>query len=132
MGNAQVLGKAAPKEPADVVENVANRSFLLAAVAIALAVCVTAGIAATRGRFEQLIVEFEMDVPTVTAVALSPLFPVALAVLVALTIVKELIPGIDPIANHWNRGVTCLALVALAIYVIGVASPLMSLIQALS
>jgi len=132
MGDEKVLAKAVPKKPAPLDDRVGRRSLLLAAVAIVLASCVALGVAVTRSRFVELFTEFEVDLPSLTLIVLNPAFPIGLAVLVALTIIKELIPSLGPIANVWNGGLILLTLVALALYLFGVFAPLMSLIEALS
>lgn len=132
MGNEKVLAKPVPKKTAPLDDRVGRRSLLLAAVAILLASCVTLGIAVTRGRFVELFTEFEIDVPSVTLIVLSPAFPIGLTALIALTIIKELIPSLGPIANAWNVGLVLLTLVVMVAYVISIFDPLMSMIEALS
>jgi hypothetical protein len=132
MGNEKILAKPVPKKTAPLDDTVGRRSLLLAAVAILLASCVTLGIAVTRGRFVELFTEFEIDVPSVTLIVLSPAFPIGLTALIALTIIKELIPSLGPIANAWNVGLVLLTLVVMVAYVISIFDPLMSMIEALS
>jgi uncharacterized BrkB/YihY/UPF0761 family membrane protein len=109
-----------------------RRPALLAVVAIGLGVLVLALIVATRGRFQQLIAEFEIALPFVTLVALSPLLPAILAVIVAVTVAKECWPRRRSLADVWNGSVLCLALFSAAVYVVGIFSPLMKLIEGLS
>jgi hypothetical protein len=109
-----------------------SRSILLAVVAIGLAIFDTTVIVATRSRFHQLFAEFEIPESPVTSLALGPVFPIVLAVIVTVTVAKEWIPQFGSIANVWNRSVVCLALTSLVVYVLGVFAPLMKLIESLS
>jgi uncharacterized BrkB/YihY/UPF0761 family membrane protein len=109
-----------------------RRSALLAVVTLGLGVLVLALIVATRGRFQQLIADFEIPASLVTSVALSPVLPSILAVILAATAAKEWLPRFRSLADVWNGSVLCLALASAVVYVVGVFSPLMQLIEGLS
>ena len=108
------------------------RSILLAVVSIGLAILVEGIIVGTRGRFAELISDLDIRLSPVTPFALGPVLPILLATAVALTVAKELNPRFRSIADAWNGSVVCLALACLALYLIGVFAPLMTLIKSLS
>jgi hypothetical protein len=109
-----------------------HRSILLAILAIAAASSSAMIIMVTRGRFEQLIAEFEIPASMVTSFALGPVLPAILALTAALTIAKECLERFKPIANVWNGSVVFVSIACLSIYAMGIFNPLMSLITSLS
>jgi uncharacterized membrane protein len=133
MDSEMAVRKAVPEKQAERdAKGSRSRSMLLAVVAIGLAICVATVIVATRSRFHQMYAEFEIPVSPVTSFALGPVFPIVLAVIVTVTVAKEWIPQFGSIANVWNGSVVCLALASLAVYVVGVFAPLMTMIESLS
>jgi cytochrome c biogenesis protein CcdA len=79
-----------------------------------------------------LIAEFQVAFSPITSFALGLALPISLVIVVAATIAIELLTERHSVKNAWNATAICLALACLAAYIIGVASPLMVLIEGLS
>jgi hypothetical protein len=123
----------APVTPTSDEQSVPRlRRRWLAVLAIAAATLVEVVILATRGRFMEMFIEFELPLPQVALLALGPALPAALAVILVATIAKEFMPRWGAVADLWNVGVVCLSLIGLGLYVAGIFAPLMDLMEALS
>ena len=109
-----------------------RRSLLRFVVACATGLFVLSIISASRGRFLHLIAEFQVAFSPITSFALGIALPISLVIVVAATIAIELLTERHSVKNAWNATAICLELACLAAYIIGVASPLMVLIEGLS
>jgi hypothetical protein len=107
-------------------------SIALAVCAIGLCVFAAMAIVASRGKFSRMIDEFAIDVSVVTEFALGPLLPAMLVVISLATIAKEFVPAFRAGRDAGNFVVLLLGAIALAIYVVGIFSPLLTLIAGLS
>jgi hypothetical protein len=121
------------KQPAEERAQIrSGKSRFLAVVAIGLASLVAAIVAASRGRFRELIAEFDIPLSMLTSFAVGPVLPVFLATIVVITVAKEFMPLRGSVVNLWNGCAICLAAAGLAIYLAGVFAPLLTLIKSLS
>jgi hypothetical protein len=107
-------------------------SIALAVVSIGLCVLAEGAILVSRLRFSRLIDEFEMNVSVITRFAIGPVLPALLAIVILVAIGKEFVPGTRPALDACNLVILLVGAVCLAIYVVGVFAPLMSLIDSLS
>lgn len=117
---------------AEPVKEAPGRSLLLLIVAFGLGLVVVAFIGASRARFRHLIEEFEIAPPLLTSFALGAALPVLLGLLLVATAAKECVPGQARMKNLWHAIVIGVTLAFLAVYIAGVFSPVMMLIESLS
>jgi hypothetical protein len=117
---------------ATIVNESSQRSFLRFAVACGIGLFVLFVIGGSRGQFGRLLVEFELPISPMTSWALGLVLPIVLALVVSATVAIELVAKRATTRNAWNATAICLALACLAAYIIGVALPLIQLIQGLS
>lgn len=109
-----------------------RRSRSLGVVAIGLGIFATLVIATNRGKFQSLVVEFELSPSLLTSAIVSPAFALALLVITALTIAKEFVPRAYSIADTWNAVVIGVAIASLVMFMVAVFVPLVKLIESLS
>lgn len=109
-----------------------RRSFVRFAVACATALLVLSIIGASHGWIVHAVVGFKIRIPPMASFALGLVLPISLVVILVATVAIELLTERHSVKNAWNATAICLALACLAAYIIGVAFPLMSLIEGLS
>ena len=107
-------------------------SIVLAVVSVGLCVLVEGAILVSRHVLSRAIDDFQVSVSVITRAALSPLFPMLLAIVVVAGICKEFVPGSRSASDKCNLVILLIGLSCLAIYVVGIFVPLMSLIGSLS
>ncbi len=106
---------------------------------IALAIC-TFGLCivgavvmfASRVKFARLFDDMGLEMSIVSRFAIAPLLPVLLLFLAISGIPKELIPACRGIRDWWNLVLLLFGATTVMVYIVGVFSPLMSLIDGLS
>lgn len=109
-----------------------RRSALLATLAIGSCAFVELCVLATRGRFERMFTEFELELPSLTVYALGWALPTLLAIVLTAAIAKELVPAFHRVADAVNMVALLMAIGCLLFYLAGMFVPLLKLIQALS
>lgn len=108
------------------------RPWLLAVLTTAFLALLLLGTFASQPRFRQILVEFDVDLPIISTLALSPSLPRSLGLLVILTIVKEFAVRNRKFLFVSNLAAIALGVLALLVYFIGLVWPLLSLIEDLS
>jgi len=109
-----------------------SRSPFFAAVAIGLCVLVELLLLATRGRFEMLFTEFELDLSSVTQLAIGWILPTLLATVILMAIIKEFVLSHRQMRDRLNWIVLLAGASCLAVYLAGICGPMLTLVQALS
>lgn len=109
-----------------------QRSFLRLATALGIAFFLLMVITGSQGWLARVLLEFEVSISPMSALALSVFLPVALVFLVVATVGVEIGAKGAASRNTWNAIAIGLGLVCLAIYTIGVSLPLLQLIYNLS
>lgn len=126
---------ATSETPAAAKTDGHSRSFAsitLAVIAIGLSVLAEGAILASRHRFVAIFEEFEMDIPVIARFAIGPVLPLLLGAVILTGSIKELIPALRPAVDKWNLAILLFGLGCLAIYVVSIFAPLMTLITGLS
>jgi hypothetical protein len=116
---------------AEIVDSPARSLFrFVAALAVGLLGLLV--IVGTRVRMIRMIEEFEVQFSAATSFALSWVLPACLFLTLGITVAVELLVRQRTIQNAWNSIALGVALACIAVYVAGVALPLLELIKALS
>ena len=110
----------------------ANRSALLACIAILLACLIAIAMLVSQRSFARMFDEFEVKLPLATLIVCSPVLPLGLLAIALAAIVLSINKGYHRFANRWNGMLIISSTIALATYVWGMFSPLMQLISGLS
>ena len=110
----------------------ANRSGLLACIAIVLAFIIAIAMLISQRNFARMFDEFEVKRPLATLVACSPFLPLGLLAIALAAIFLSIQSGYHRYANRWNGMLIISSMIALAAYVWGMFSPLIQLISGLS
>jgi len=116
----------------EVVAPKANRSGLLACIAIVLACLIAVGMFVSQRNFARMFDEFEVKQPFATLIACSPVIPLGLLAIALAAIVLSINNRYHRFANRWNGMLIISSTFALATYVWGMFSPLLQLISGLS
>lgn len=109
-----------------------NRSFSLFIVASGLMTMVLGIILLTRGRFTQLLIEFDRPCPFLTGLCLSIYLPLSLVLIALATLVIEYSSASARSKNLWNATAVMLSLVWLATYALGISFFLIPLLNDLA
>ena len=109
-----------------------QRSLRRFLVACGLGVVTVTLVVGTRGRLSQLFVEFDLPLSRLTSISLSLVPPGMLTLVVAITVVFEVIKLSAAARNAWNAAAIIASLAVLALYGLGVALSLIQLLNALS
>ena len=112
------------------VSRLQSRTLAVGAIGTCLAVALF--MLATRGRFQGMFDDFELDLPVVSQLVLTWSLSAFLGSVTVLAIIKELLPVNRLVRDAGNTIVLLIALSCLAVYVLGIALPMMALIQGLS
>jgi len=107
-------------------------SMALAALAIGALLVLFVGVLFTRVAFGKMFDDFQITIPWITRLVLSPVVPVLLGVLLVGTLAKEFFRSFSQAAILWNV-VALVGAFAFAIaYFVGMWAPLVILIELLS
>jgi len=109
-----------------------KRSLAVAVIAIGLCLVCESFMLATRGRLLEIAADFELELPFISMFAVSWVLPILLAAVTLLAVMIEFIPVRPHVADLCNAIIFVVALLVLSVYVVGIFSPLMSLMIGLS
>lgn len=123
---------ATVKNSADLPKVAPARPVWPALAAVGICLFVELVVVTTRGRVSLIFEDFEVATPVLTNLALSWLFPAVLAILIAVGILKELMPIGRTALNAGNAAIALLGIACFGFYVIATLMPTVSLINALS
>ncbi len=107
-------------------------SIVLAVCAIGLCLFGPIIILVSQRPFLRLFEDMGVELSIVAQISLSPLLPMLLVALGMSGIIKEFVMPFRSIRDWWNAFILFSGGVAMVIYVAGMFSPLMSLIEGLS
>jgi hypothetical protein len=107
-------------------------SVVLAVSSIGLCLLVEVAILLSRHRMSRTIDDFDMNVSAVTRFAIGPFFSTLLAIVTLAAICKEFVPSRQSTCDKCNLVILLIGATCLAIYIVGVIVPLISLMNALS
>ncbi len=80
----------------------------------------------------QALDEFDVGLPAVSAVALSPALPLTVGILLSLMIAKQFLIKSPRVATAGNAIALLVGLLLLVVYLVGVVSPFLLLMDSLS
>ena len=107
-------------------------SIVLAVSSIGLCLLVEVATLLSRHRMSRTIDDFGVNVSVVTRFAIGPFFPTLLAIVILAAICKEFVSGRQSTCDKCNLVILLIGATCLAIYIVGVIVPLISLMNSLS
>ena len=131
MSSSNPYGTSRAVKP-DVDSPEANRSGLLACIAIVLTLIIAIAILVSQRNFARMFDEFEVKLPLATLIACSPVLPLGLLALAIAAVFLSINTGYHRIANRCNGVLIIFSMITLVAYVWGMLSPLIQLIAGLS
>lgn len=108
-----------------------RRSSRFSASAVGLTLALAVAVLGTRGHFGSLFEDIGVKLPTLTAIALSPIFAGIAVLLCGLTIIVQVIAS-GSVRAAWKMTAIGFGLLLGAVYTIGMFRPLVMLIEDLS
>lgn len=107
-------------------------SFGLMILNFSWSVTLVAGMLVTSGKLRPILESFEVEMPWLTKIAVSPIFLLVIAGLTILGLVKEWRIGCSRLKTRINFVHTFMILIIQAIYIAGIFGPLFDLLNRLS
>lgn len=109
-----------------------HRSSLLLAVAIVLDIVLLTTILTSRISFRRLLEDFGIAPSPITSFALGGFLPALLALVLFATVAIAYIRVSPKLKNSWNAIAVGVTLACLVVYMVGIVTPLVRLIESLS